>query len=76
MSAKDDLTKDKLEEVAKEISTERSEKIITIVEKLKEEGKRDMVKNLLDVGVKIDKIVKASGLSEKEVKKIKKKTQH
>ncbi|GAB6100636.1 hypothetical protein JCM16358_25150 [Halanaerocella petrolearia] len=88
MSAKDDLTEKELKEVAKEISTERSEKIMTIAEKLREEGKkegkkegkregkREMAKNLLNVGVEIDKIVEASGLSEKEIKEIKKKTRH
>ena len=53
---------------------------MTIAEKYKEEGKKEgkieIVKNLLDVGVELDKIVKASGLSKEEIKKIKESAQH
>ncbi|WP_408956579.1 Rpn family recombination-promoting nuclease/putative transposase [Natroniella sp. ANB-PHB2] len=42
----------------------------------KSEGKLEMVENLLEVGVELDKIAAASGLSKKEIEKIKKKSQH
>ncbi|GAB6100635.1 hypothetical protein JCM16358_25140 [Halanaerocella petrolearia] len=42
----------------------------------KKEGMIEMVENLLKVGVEVDKIIEASGLSEEEIKKIKKKTRH
>jgi predicted transposase/invertase (TIGR01784 family) len=49
-------------------------------EKAKVEGKveekEDMIKNLLRVGVEIEKIKEASGLSEEEIKRIKDRTKH
>ncbi len=80
MNAKDDITEKELEEVAEEISSERSGEIMTIAERLKKEGmekgKKEMVNNLLKLGVEVDKIIEASGLSKEEIDKIKDTVKH
>lgn len=40
------------------------------IEKGMEKGKLEVARNLLDLGLKIDKIIKATGLTEEEIKKL------
>lgn len=78
MNARNDLELKTVYEIAKEISLERSEAIMTIAEKLITEGmekgmeKRNLevAGNLLALGIETDKIVKATGLTEDEIKKL------
>lgn len=82
MNARNDLELQTVYEMAKEISLERSEVVMTIAEKLitegmekglekgLEKGKLEVAGNLLGLGVEIDKIIKATGLTEDEIKKL------
>lgn len=58
----------------KEISLEKSEVVMTIAEKLitegMEKGKLEVAGNLLRLGVEIDKVIKATGQTEDEIKKL------
>ncbi|SHI17453.1 Rpn family recombination-promoting nuclease/putative transposase [Desulfosporosinus lacus] len=71
-----DLTFQPIYELAKEISLERSEAVMTIAEKLitegmekgMEKGKLEVAENLLRLGLGIDMILKATGLTEDEVR--------
>lgn len=58
------------------ISEEMTNLYQTAKNKGKLEEKSEMVKNLLDLQVELDKIVAASGLSKEEVEEIKKKARH
>ncbi|SNY48234.1 hypothetical protein SAMN06265827_1733 [Orenia metallireducens] len=53
-----------------------SEEMTNLYQTAKNKGKLEMVKNLLDLEVELDKIVAANGLSKEEVEKIKKKARH
>ena len=82
MNARNDLELQTVYDIAKEISLERSEVVMTIAEKLitegmekgmekgVEKGKLEVAGNLLGLGVEIDKIIKATGLTEDEIKKL------
>ena len=82
MNARNDLELKTVYEIAKEISLERSEIIMTIAEKLiaegiekgiekgMEKGKLEVAGNLLALGIEMDKIIKATGLTEDEIKKL------
>ena len=86
MNARNDLEFQTVYELAKEISLERSEVVMTIAEKLMtegmekgmekgiergmEKGKLEVAENLLRLGMGIDMIIKATGLSEEEIRKI------
>ncbi|MCB8818112.1 hypothetical protein LJE72_21725 [Desulfosporosinus sp. SRJS8] len=90
MNARNDLEFRTVYELAKEISLERSEVVMTIAEKLitegmekgmekgiekgiekgMEKGKLEVAENLLRLGMGIDMIIKATGLSEEEIRKI------
>lgn len=52
----------------------KGEKIMTILEERElrgiEKGKIEVARNLLSLGLDIDKIVKATGLSEEDIKKL------
>jgi predicted transposase/invertase (TIGR01784 family) len=81
MNAKEDLSVKDLEKVTKEISSERSEELMTIAERLKEEGrqegkeegKEEVAKNLLKMNLDLKEIEKATGLSKEKILEIKKK---
>jgi len=77
MSAKEDLSVQDLEKVTKEISSERSEELMTIAERLREEGKEkgkeEVAKNLLKMNLNLKEIEKATGLSKEKILEIKKK---
>ncbi|OCL28603.1 hypothetical protein U472_00615 [Orenia metallireducens] len=53
-----------------------SEEMTNLYQTAKNKGKLEMVKNLLDLHVELDKIVAASGLSKEEIEEIKKKARH
>ena len=73
-------------DLVKEISVERSEDIMTIADELRKEGmekgiekgiekgkleeKKEVARNLLGLGVEVDKIIKATGLTEEDIKKL------
>lgn len=48
-----------------------SEEMTNLYQTAKNKGKLEIVKNLLDLEVELDKIVAASGLSKKEIEEIK-----
>lgn len=75
-----------LEEVTKivnRVSKERSEQVMSIAEKLREEErekarkeKLEIAKNLLDMGMNIHQISEATELNEEQIKELKRKSQH
>ncbi|SKA03827.1 conserved hypothetical protein (putative transposase or invertase) [Selenihalanaerobacter shriftii] len=82
MNAKEDLSVNDLEKVTKEISSERSEELMTIAERLREEGKREgkkegkeeVAKKLLEMNFNLKEVEKATGLSKEKILEIKNKT--
>ena len=81
LSVRDDISKEEMHEIAGKISIEGGELVMTIAEKLREEGKElarkeekeSLAKNLLVMGdYSVAKIAMVSGLTEKEIKDIKK----
>lgn len=86
MNARNDLEFQTVYELTKEISLQRSEVVMTIAEKLitegiekgmekgiergMEKGRLEVAENLIRLGMGIDVIIKATGLSEEEVRKI------
>ncbi len=81
LSTRQDLELKRIYEIAKEVSLERGEVMMTLAEKLimegmekgreegMEKGKLEVAKNLLELGIEIDKIAKATGLPEEEIRK-------
>ncbi|SNY41093.1 hypothetical protein SAMN06265827_1282 [Orenia metallireducens] len=53
-----------------------SEEMTNLYQTARNKEKLEMVKNLLDLEVELDKIVAASGLSKEEIEEIKKKAKH
>ena len=78
LSTRQDLELKRIYEIAKEVSLERGEVMMTLAEKLimegmekgVEKGKLEVAKNLLELGIEMEKIVKATGLPEDEIKKL------
>ncbi|EHQ90635.1 Rpn family recombination-promoting nuclease/putative transposase [Desulfosporosinus youngiae] len=82
MNARNDLEFQTVYDLAKEISLERSEVLMTIAEKLitegmergleegMEKGKLEVAENLLRLGMEVDMIIKATGLAEDEIRKL------
>ncbi|SDC39700.1 MULTISPECIES: Rpn family recombination-promoting nuclease/putative transposase [unclassified Candidatus Frackibacter] len=71
MNAKEDLSVNDLEKATKEISSERSEELMTIAEKLREEVREDVAKNLLKMNLNIEEIEEATGLSKEKILELK-----
>ena len=67
------ITEDKLMKKIDQLEG-KGEKIMTILEERElrgiEKGKIEVARNLLSLGLDIDKIVKATGLSEEDIKKL------
>jgi predicted transposase/invertase (TIGR01784 family) len=82
MNARNDLEFKAVYELTKEVSLERSEVVMTIAEKLitegmekgiekgMEKGKLEVAENFLRLGMGIDMIIKATGLSGEEIREI------
>ncbi|BAE83790.1 Rpn family recombination-promoting nuclease/putative transposase [Desulfitobacterium hafniense] len=106
LSTRQDLELERIYEIAKEVSLERGEVMMTIAEKLimegmekglkkgreeglkkgreeglekgreeglekgREETKLEVARNLLGLGIEMDKVAKATGLSEEEIRKL------
>lgn len=86
MNARNDLELKTISEITKEISLERSEAIMTIAEKLIaegmekgmkkgiekgiEKGKLEVAGNMLALGIEMEKIIQATGLTEGEIKNL------
>ena len=78
MNARKDLNITDIYKVVKEISVERSQVVMTIAEKLIQEGmekgrlegKKEVAKNLFTFGLSTEEIAKAVGLSVEEVRQI------
>ena len=66
----------KLSEIVKKVSEERSEEVMTIAEELKKEGREEVAKNLLKMGMDIHQISEATELNEEQIKELKRKSQH
>jgi predicted transposase YdaD len=60
--------------VTKEISSERSDELMTIAERLREEGREEVAKNLLKMNLNLKEVEKATGLSKEKILEIKKKS--
>ena len=61
---------DQLEGKGEKIMTILEERELRGIEKGIEKGKIEVARNLLSLGLDIDKIVKATGLSEEDIKKL------
>ena len=78
LSVRSDIEKDELIQIADQISVEGSELVMTIADKLREEGKqegkqeekRKVVKNAIIKRMSIEDIMDLTGLTEKEIDKI------
>jgi len=68
-----------LNEVAKvisQVSKEKGEEVMSIAEKLKKEGKVEIIKNMLDSGMDVKQISKMSKFSKEEIERIQKGMKH
>lgn len=80
LEIRDDLPEEELQKIAGETVPEGSEFVMTVAERLRQEGKqngieeekRNLAKNLLLMGDPIAKIAMVTGLTEKEIEEIKK----
>ncbi len=80
LSVRDDISKEEMYEIAGRISTEGGELVMTVAEKLRQEGmelarkeeKISFAKKLLVMGDSVAKIAMVTGLTEKEIEDIKK----
>lgn len=80
LEIRDDLPEEELQKIAGETVPEGSEFVMTVAERLRQEGKqngieeekRNLAKNLLLMGDPIAKIAMVTGLTEKEIDEIKK----
>ena len=76
LNVRDDITEKEMYEIAGKISIEGGELVMTVAEKLREEGilgeKRKLAKNLIVMGDPVAKIAMVTGLKEKEIEEIKK----
>ena len=80
LSVRNDIEKDELIQIADRISVEGSELVMTIADKIREEGigigeKKGIIKvaqNAIIDGMSVDGIMRITGLTEKEIDKIRK----
>ena len=84
LSVRNDIDKDELIQIADQISVEGSELVMTIADKLRQEGKqegrqegrqeeiRKVVKNAIVKGMSVEDIIDLTGLTEKGIDKIRK----
>lgn len=79
LSIRDDISEKEMEKIAERISIEGGELVMSVAERLRQEGmeegaKREKirtVKSLISMGLTIDQIIKATGLTRKEIEIIK-----
>ncbi len=80
MNAKEEIDEKELAKIANEVSFERGEVIMTIAEKLKMEGrlegKIEIAKNMIKMGMDIDQIVKATDIDKDKIKLLKEEIKH
>ena len=82
LSVRSNIEKDELIQIADGISVEGIELVMTIADKLREEGirigeKKGIIKvaqNAIIEGISVDGIMRITGLTEKEIDKIRKET--
>jgi len=80
LSVRSDIDKDELIQIADQISVEGSELVMTIADKLRQEGKQEgrqegikkVVKNAIIKGMSVGDIMDLTGLTEKEIDKVRK----
>ncbi|MCG8515809.1 MAG: Rpn family recombination-promoting nuclease/putative transposase [Halanaerobiales bacterium] len=76
MNAREGIDLKELARIASRVSSERGEAIMTIAEKLRMEGRIETAKNLIKMGMEIDKIAKATEIDEEKLKLLKKEITH
>ncbi len=80
MNAKEGIDEKELVKIAKEISSERGEEIMTIAEKLrmegKKEGKMEIARNMLKTGMNIEQVIKLTNLEKEKVNILKEEIKH
>ena len=76
MNAREGIDLKELARIASRVSSERGEAIMTIAEKLRMEGRIETAKNLIKMGMEIDKIAKATEIDEDKLKLLKKEITH
>ena len=76
INAKENMGVTDLTKIVKKVSEERSEEVMTIAEELKKEGREEVAKNLLKMGMDIHQISEATELNEEQIKELKRKSQH
>ncbi|MCG8515948.1 MAG: transposase, partial [Halanaerobiales bacterium] len=76
MNAKEGIDEKELVKIARGISTERGEAIMTIAEKLRMEEKLAIAKNMLEMGMDIEQIMKATKVKEEKLQILKEEIKH
>ena len=76
MNAREGIDLKELARIASRVSSERGEAIMTIAEKLRMEVRIETAKNLIKMGMEIDKIAKATEIDEEKLKLLKKEITH
>lgn len=80
LSVRNDIDKDEMVRIAAQISVEGSELVMTIAEQLRQEGREEgrqeeitkVVKNAIIKGMEVEDIVELTGLTKKEIDKVRK----
>lgn len=80
LSVRNDIDKDEMVQIADQISVEGSELVMTIAEQLRQEGRQEgrqeeitkVVKNAIVKGMEVEDIVELTGLTKKDIDKVRK----
>ncbi|HOJ10635.1 MAG TPA: hypothetical protein PK733_08585 [Clostridiales bacterium] len=80
LSVRNDIDKDEMVRIASQISIEGSELVMTIAEQLRQEGRQEgikegvirITKNAIVKGMKVEDIIKLTGLTKGDIDKIRK----
>ena len=71
-----DINLNEVEKIVSQVSKAKEGEIVSIAEELKEEGKKEMAKNLLKEGIEVEVIAKSSKLSKEEIKRLQEGMKH
>ncbi len=76
MNAREGIDAKELSKIVGEVSSERGEAVMTIAEKLKMEGKKEIIINMVKEGMDTKQIVKVTKMDKKQIELIKEEIKH
>jgi len=76
MNAREGIDAKELSRIVSEVSSERGEAVMTIAEKLKMEGKKEIIINMVKEGMDTKQIVKVTKMDKKQIELIKEEIKH